>query len=138
MDIELLKNKGIKLTKHKLAILSLLNSNKHLDATQIFNLLQDRGINIGFATIYRILTNFENNGLIQKHHFNHEQSTYELINPNEHHDHLICTNCHKVIEFLNENIESLQNEIAATNNFKIVSHSLNIYGICSKCQLIKK
>ncbi|MFN8770884.1 MAG: Fur family transcriptional regulator [Neisseriaceae bacterium] len=138
MDIQILTTKGIKLTKHKLAVLKLLTSNKHLDATQIFNLLQEEGINIGIATIYRILTNFENNGIIQKHHFNQEQSTYELITPNEHHDHLICTKCHRVIEFLNENIEALQNQIAATNNFKIISHSLNIYGICEKCQNMSK
>ena len=69
----------------------------------------------------------------RKHNFNTEQATYELINPDEHHDHLICIQCHKVLEFLNENIEQLQKDIAINNNFKIVSHSLNIYGICNDC-----
>lgn len=135
MNIQLLKNKGIKLTKHKIAVLELLTANKHLDATQIFTLLQNQKIDISLATVYRILINLTNHEIIQKHHFNNEQSTYEIMKPNEHHDHLICVTCHKVVEFLDEKIETLQNDIAQANNFKIVSHSLNIYGICKNCQI---
>lgn len=133
MNNQQLKEKGIKLTKHKIAILNLFNPNRHLDANQIYTLLQTQKINISLATIYRILTSFENNGILQKNNFNSDQSSYELKNPNEHHDHLICIACHKVIEFLNEKIESLQDEIAKANGFKIMHHSLNIYGKCSDC-----
>ena len=134
MNVQTLKEKGIKLTKHKLAILELFDSHKHLEAHHIFNLLQNNKVNISLATIYRILINFENNGIIQKHNFNNDQSTYELITPNEHHDHLICIRCNLVIEFLNEKIEALQQEIAQANNFQIISHSLNIYGLCNTCK----
>ena len=116
-----------------MAILELFSLYKHLDASQIYNILNNQGIHISLATIYRVLTSFETNAIVEKHNFNTEQATYELINPDEHHDHLICIQCHKVLEFLNENIEQLQKDIAINNNFKIVSHSLNIYGICNDC-----
>lgn len=135
MDIQNVKNKGVKLTKHKIAILDLFNIHKHLDATQIYNILINNGINISLATIYRVLTNFERNDIIEKHNFNNEHAIYELVKQNEHHDHLICIKCHNVFEFIDEKIEHLQNEIAKANNFKIVSHSLNIYGICNNCQI---
>ena len=134
MDIQQVREKGVKLTKHKLTILELFNLYKHLDASQIYTILINQGVNISLATIYRILTNFEHNEIIEKHNFNNEQATYELMNPNEHHDHLICIKCHKVVEFVNEKIEELQKEIAHTNEFNIMSHSLNIYGICGDCQ----
>ena len=134
MDIQQVREKGIKLTKHKLTILELFNLYKHLDASQIYTILINQGVNISLATIYRILINFEHNEIIEKHNFNNDQATYELINPNEHHDHLICIKCHKVIEFINDKIEELQNEIAHTNKFKIMSHSLNLYGICADCK----
>lgn len=133
MTLDDLKTKGIKLTRHKIAIWELFNTYKHLDANQIYNLLIQQNIAIGIATIYRILTNFEKYNIIDKHNFNNEQSTYELKITNHHHDHLICIKCNIVSEFCSEEIEKLQQEIAKKNQFKIVNHSLNIYGICDNC-----
>ena len=133
-NLQLIKNKGIKITKHKLAILELFSDYKHLDAMQIYTLLQSKNIDISIATIYRILSNFETNNVLEKHNFNKEQAIYELIVDNTHHDHLICFNCKKVIEFVDNEIEKLQKQIASKNNFTIINHSLNIYGICNDCK----
>ncbi len=133
-NLELIKNKGMKITKHKLAVLELFGNYKHLDAMQIYALLQQKKIGISIATVYRILTNFENNNIIEKHNFNNEQCIYELVIENDHHDHLICLKCKKVIEFINNEIEKLQQQIAQENNFTIINHNLNIYGICNECQ----
>ncbi len=135
MNIIELKNKGITPTKHTMALLGLFNMHKHLDANQIFSLLQYNGVEVSVATIYRILTNLETKNVIQKHNFNNEQATYELVIPNEHHDHIICVSCNKVVEFMDDTIEQLQNKIALENNFHILHHSLNIYGICTDCDV---
>lgn len=128
-----IKNKGIKITKHKLSVLELFNSYKHLDATQIYEILHQKNINISIATIYRILSIFEQNHILEKHNFNDDQFIYELIDE-KHHDHLICVKCRKVIEFTNDEIEELQEQIARHNKFEILDHSLNIYGICHDCK----
>ena len=133
MDLQTFKNSGVKITKHKLVILELIELYKHLDAAKIYALLTNRGINISLATIYRVLSAFEANHLIVKHNFNEDQSIYELVRPDEHHDHLICLKCHTVIEFFNCNIEKIQEQIALDNRFKIVNHHLNLYGICEEC-----
>jgi Fur family ferric uptake transcriptional regulator len=135
MDIKnQLKDKGIKQTKHKIEVLKLFNLHKHLDAIQIFTILTNQNINISLATVYRILASLEYHSIIQKHHFNDDQSTYELMNPNDHHDHMICLSCKKVTEFMDYEIEELQNRVASFKQFQIVSHSLNIYGFCKECQ----
>lgn len=136
MTLDDLKTKGIKLTRHKIAIWELFNNYKHLDANQIYTLLSNQNIAIGIATIYRILINFEKHNIIDKHNFNNEQSTYELKITNNHHDHLICIKCNIVSEFYSEEIEKLQQQIAKKNQFNIVNHSLNIYGICNNCNKI--
>lgn len=133
MNKKVVKNNNIKMTKHKLAILKLFENYKHLDASQIHNLLNKQEKNISLATIYRILSSFEKSGVIIKNNFHEDQAIYELANPNEHHDHLICTKCHKVIEFFNCQIEKIQTQIAMANNFIIINHHLNLYGICAEC-----
>ncbi len=134
MNSELyIKNKGIRVTKHKIVIFELFSTHKHLDANQIYDILHQQNINIGLATIYRILTNFELNAIIKKHNFNQEQATYELTEHNEHHDHLICLKCHQVIEFVDDQIELLQQQIATKHNFTMTHHILNIYGHCKFC-----
>lgn len=133
MDLSLPKSKGSKITKHKLAVFELFEHYKHLDANKIHTLLKNSGNDISIATIYRILATFEANGLITKHNFNEDQSIYELARPNEHHDHLICMKCHTVIEFFDCKIEKIQEKIAKQNNFTIVNHQLNLYGICANC-----
>ncbi|MDQ5922009.1 MAG: Fur family transcriptional regulator, ferric uptake regulator [Pseudomonadota bacterium] len=133
MNLQTIKNLGIKLTKHKIVILQLFDSYRHLDANQIHALLIGQGTNISLATIYRVLSNFEAKNIIIRHSFKEDQSTYELVRPNEHHDHLICIKCNLVIEFFDSKIEQLQEQIATKNKFKIVNHHLNLFGICEKC-----
>lgn len=122
-----------KITKHKIAILELFELHRHLDANQILNILNQQDEKISLATIYRILMAFETEGLILKNNFTESLAVYELANPSDHHDHLICTKCNKVFEFFNEKLELLQNKIADDFKFKILSHRLNIYGICKDC-----
>ncbi|MBP9742649.1 MAG: transcriptional repressor [Burkholderiales bacterium] len=133
MNIQSVINAGIKLTKHKMVILKLFDVYKHLDANQIHALLINQGTNISLATIYRVLSSFEAHNIIMRHNFKEDQSTYELVNPHEHHDHLICIKCHQVVEFLDCKIEQLQEQIAKQNKFRIVNHHLNLFGICEKC-----
>ncbi len=133
MNLQLVKSLGIKITKHKLAILKLFDIHKHLDANKIHYLLNEKGGNISLATIYRILSSFEAKNIVIKNNFNDSQAIYELFDPGEHHDHLICIKCHKVIEFFDNNIEKIQKLIAKKNHFSIVSHCLNLYGICNDC-----
>lgn len=132
--IELLKNNQQKITNHKRAIIELFADYKHLDANAITRHLQDRSIKISLATIYRILGVFEENGIITKHNFGDNQAIYELNQADEHHDHLICIKCGGVTEFINQQIEDLQKMIAIENSFKLLSHTLNIYGYCKSCQ----
>lgn len=135
MELQSLKDMGVKITKHKIVILQLFDLYKHLDAGQIHSLLRDQGTEISLATIYRVLSVFEMHNIITKHNFNEDQSIYELVKPNEHHDHLICVKCNKVIEFLDCKIERIQERIAKENNFRIVNHHLNLYGICGDCDI---
>ena len=134
INIQQLKDTGLKLTKHKLAMLNLFKTHKHLNANQIYELLRNQNDIISIATIYRILSTLEAKNILVKHNFADDQFTYELLNSNDHHDHLICIKCNNVIEFIDSDIEKLQNQIAENNNFDIISHSLNIYGICRDCK----
>ena len=91
------------------------------------------GEEIGLATVYRVLTQFEGAGLVCRHHFEGGQSVFEL-NRGGHHDHLVCVRCGKVVEFLEETIEERQRDIAREYGFTLVDHSLVIYGMCSDCR----
>lgn len=132
-----LKKAGLKVTLPRMKILEILeNSDKrHLSAEDIYRDLLESGEDIGLATIYRVLTQFEGAGLVIRHHFETGQAVFELER-GEHHDHLICIKCGKIIEFLDEAIEIRQKEIAKNNGFIISDHSLIIYGICDNetCQ----
>ena len=133
MKKDSLQQVGGKVTKHKLAILQLFKTRKHLDVTTVHALLNQGGERVSLATIYRVIATFENAGMIMKHNFNSDQATYELVKSNEHHDHLICIKCDRVIEFYNQKLEQIQEQIASKNKFKLVNHRLNLYGICEKC-----
>lgn len=102
-----------------------------MSAEDIYKALLDLGKEIGLATIYRVLTQFEAAGLVIRHHFESGQAVFELER-GRHHDHLICVKCGKIVEFVDESIESKQEQIAEENGFKISDHSLIIYGVCSK------
>jgi len=116
-------------------ILELLESGslRHQTAEDIYKLLLKQDEEIGLATVYRVLTQFEGAGLVTRHHFEGGQAVFEL-NQGEHHDHLVCTSCGKVVEFMDDVIEQHQNQIAKDNKFTISEHSLIIYGQCEDCQ----
>lgn len=130
-----LRKLGLKVTGPRVKILDILEQNitRHLSAEDIYKQLIDSQQEIGLATVYRVLTQFELAGLITKHNFEGGYSVYE-INQGEHHDHLVCVKCGKVEEFLDEIIEMRQHEIAKLADFEITDHSLNIYGICKICR----
>lgn len=135
MDQENLKKVGLKVTVPRRKILDILesqNSNHHMSAEDIYSKLKETGEEIGLATVYRVLTQFEEAGLIVRHHFETGQSVFEL-NYGEHHDHLVCIKCGMVEEFYDDVIEKRQQEIAKEANFQMTDHALNIYGVCKLC-----
>jgi len=130
-----LKKAGLKITNPRRKILEIMETTKdhHMSAENIYRLLLDSGEEIGLATVYRVLTQFQEAGLVVRHHFEGDQSVFELDH-GEHHDHLVCVKCSCVEEFVDEVIEKRQEEIAKKAGYQITEHSLNIYGICSTCQ----
>src|SRR5262249_40847714 len=130
-----LKKVGLKVTLPRLKILQILEKSvdHHLNAEDIYRILLESGEDIGLATVYRVLTQFEEAGLIVRHHFEGGQSVFEMDH-GIHHDHLVCVKCGHVEELVDDMIEKRQEEIAKGAGYTITDHSLNIYGICSKCQ----
>lgn len=135
METADLKKAGLKVTLPRMKILELMETVKlrHQSAEDIYKALLEQGEEIGLATVYRVLTQFEGAGLVTRHHFEGGQAVFEL-NQGEHHDHLVCVSCGKVVEFVDEVIEQHQNQIAEENGFTITEHSLIIYGRCQNCQ----
>jgi Fur family ferric uptake transcriptional regulator len=131
-----LKEAGLKITMPRLKVLQILESSTahHLSAEDVYKALLDMGEDVGLATVYRVLTQFEAAGLINRHNFEGGFSVFELSQGN-HHDHLVCVKCGLVQEFLDEVIESRQQMIAERAQFKMTDHALNIYGLCAACQL---
>lgn len=105
-----------------------------MSAEDIYQELKRIGHEVGLATVYRVLTQFEAAGLVVRHNFEANHSVFELAE-DEHHDHLVCIKCGKLEEFVDDTIEQRQIDIAEKFNFKITDHSLYIYGICAKCDL---
>ena len=123
-----LRKVGLKVTQPRKRILELLEDagTKHLTADDIYRVLMQAGEDIGLATVYRVLNQFEAAGLVVKHNFEGGQAYYEL-DSGDHHDHMVCVETGKVIEFVNQEIENLQAKIAAEHGYEIVDHSLVIY-----------
>ena len=132
METADLKKAGLKITLPRMKILELLEASAHMHQTaeDIFKTLLDAGEEIGLATVYRVLTQFETAGLVSRHHFESGQAVFEL-NQGGHHDHLVCVKCGKVVEFVDDTIEERQKMIAKDNGFSITEHSLIIYGHCN-------
>jgi len=133
---KIVKQKGLKYTEQREIVLSiLLNANKHLTAEEVYNCIKEKNIesNIGIATVYRALNFLEDVNLITSITFGTDGKKYES-NFKDHHDHLICTQCGKIVEFMDAEIEKRQEKIAKKNNFKVTSHSMQLYGLCSDCQ----
>ena len=133
---ETLKDAGLKVTHPRTKILDVLQSHPgtHLSADEIHNKLVEHNESIGLATVYRVLTQLELAGLIQKNQFNDNQSNYEI--KKQHHDHLICTKCGKIIEFMNNDLELLQEKISDEYQFRLDSHVMTLFGVCrdGNCQ----
>ena len=128
MDNRNLRNVGLKVTQPRKRILELLEEagNKHVTADDIYRTLTQAGEDLGLATVYRVLNQFEAAGLVVKHNFEGGQAYYEL-DSGDHHDHMVCVETGKVVEFSNQEIERLQAQIASEHGFDIEDHSLVIY-----------
>jgi len=129
-----LKEAGLKITMPRLKVLNILEQSRehHLSAEGVYKALLEQGEDVGLATVYRVLTQFETVGIVTRHNFEGGYSVFELSH-GLHHDHLVCTLCGLVEEFFDELIEQRQKEIAEKARFKMTHHALNIYGVCSKC-----
>jgi Fur family ferric uptake transcriptional regulator len=132
----IVKEKGLKYTKQRELILKtiLTSSNKHLSAEDIYNIIITKYPNekIGIATIYRALIFLEDNNLITSIAIENSIKKYEA-NIKKHHDHLICIECGKIVEFINDNIEKEQEQIAKNSGFNLIDHTMYLYGVCSDC-----
>jgi Fur family ferric uptake transcriptional regulator len=128
-----LKTIGLKATLPRLRILELFEKSKvrHLSAEDVYKLLLKEGTDTGLATVYRVLTQFEQAGLLMRHHFETGKAVFEL-NRGSHHDHLVCMQCGRVEEFFDEAIEQRQLAVAKERGFRIHDHSLHIYADCTK------
>jgi len=128
-----LKTIGLKATLPRLRILELFEKStvRHLSAEDVYRILLNEGTDTGLATVYRVLTQFEQAGLLVRHHFEGGKAVFEL-NRGEHHDHLVCIQCGHVEEFYDAEIEKRQIKIAEARGFKIHDHSLHLYADCTK------
>lgn len=135
MESSDLKKAGLKVTLPRMKILEFLESTdiRHHSAESIYKALLNDGEEIGLATVYRVLTQFETAGLVERHHFESGQAVFEL-NEKGHHDHIVCVSCGKVEEFYDETIEMRQREVAASRGYEVTDHSLTLYGMCPSCK----
>ncbi|ACA31988.1 ferric iron uptake transcriptional regulator [Histophilus somni] len=136
-NIKLLKKAGLKITEPRLTILSLMQESRgtmqHFSAEDVYKMLLEQGKDIGLATVYRVLNQFDEANILIRHNFEGNKSVFELA-PEEHHDHIICVDCGKVFEFNDEVIEKRQREISAEHGIKLKTHNLYLYGKCSNVQ----
>ncbi len=130
-----LKDAGLKTTLPRLRILSILSESeeRHFTAEDVYKALLDAGEEIAFATVYRVLTQFENAGLVLRHNFEGGRAVFE-IDDGKHHDHMVCVKCNTVTEFYDAEIEERQHRVAEEYDFELQDHSLYLYGICANCR----
>jgi Fur family ferric uptake transcriptional regulator len=130
-----LRDAGLKVTLPRVKILEILERSnpRHMSAEDMYKALLDSGEEIGLATVYRVLTQFETAGLVTRHHFEGGHSVFEF-NHGAHHDHILCVKCGRVDEFVDTEIEARQKKIASAKGYEMTDHSLYIYGICSACR----
>lgn len=128
-----LKSIGLKVTAPRLKILELFqkSAQRHMTAEDVYRRLIEQKIDIGLATVYRVLMQFEQADILKRSHFESERAVYEL-NEGEHHDHLVCLDCGRVEEFHDPEIEALQIKVAKRQGFEIADHALSLYGHCKK------
>ena len=128
-----LKKLGLKVTHPRIRILEILGADgvRHLSAEDLYRRLMADGEDIGLATVYRVLMQFEQAGLLHRNHFESGKAVYEL-NEGQHHDHLVCLDCGRVEEFFDPEIESRQQAVAQTKGFEIADHALSLYAHCTR------
>ena len=135
-----LRDVGLKVTLPRVKILEMLerssHSREHMSAEDVYKTLLGSGEEIGLATVYRVLTQFETAGLVKRHHFEGGNSIFEL-NRGDHHDHILCVKCGQVDEFVSEEIEQLQSQVAERLGYDLKDHSLYLYGVCPTCNEAK-
>jgi Fur family ferric uptake transcriptional regulator len=133
-NIDELKNTGLKATLPRLKILEIFQhgSQRHMTAEDVFRVLLNEHSDIGLATVYRVLTQFEQAGILERSHFESGKAVYEL-NEGTHHDHLICTSCGRVEEFYDAEIERRQQLIAKDKGWILQDHAMSLYGLCADC-----
>jgi len=139
---EELKRAGLKITLPRIKILSILQqpNNQHISAEDVYKILLDQNEEIGLATVYRVLNQFDDAGIVTRHHFEGGKSVFELAHK-AHHDHLVCLKCGKVVEFEDNVIEQRQEDIAVAHKIKLTNHSLYLYGECEDqdaCEKFRK
>ncbi|QGM81174.1 ferric iron uptake transcriptional regulator [Otariodibacter oris] len=136
-NVTLLKKVGLKVTEPRLTILELMQTTRkeiqHFSAEDIYKLLLEKHSEIGLATVYRVLNQFEEVGILTRHNFDSNKAVYEL-NFNHEHDHIICMDCGKVFEFKDTEMEKRQREISQQHGIELSNHSLYLYGKCSNLQ----
>jgi Fur family ferric uptake transcriptional regulator len=134
-----LKASGLKATLPRLKILEIFQSSsvRHLTAEDVYKILLTENMDVGLATVYRVLTQFEQAGLLHRNHFESGKAIFEL-NEGSHHDHLVCLDCGRVEEFFDDQIEKRQHAIAEERGFAIAEHSLALYGNCTKVNCANK
>ena len=132
-NIDELKNTGLKATLPRLKILELFQrgKNRHMTAEDIYRLLLEEHSDVGLATVYRVLTQFEQAGILIRSHFESGKAVYEL-DEGQHHDHLVCLDCGKVEEFYDAEIEKRQQVVAKSKGFTITDHALSLYATCNR------
>jgi len=133
---QVIKQKGLKYTKQREVIFeTILNCKKHLSAEDLYNIILERypDEKIGIATVYRALVFLEESNLIASISLDKNTKKFET-NFKEHHDHLICVKCNQIVEFMNDKIEKEQSKIAKEKGFKLLNHTMYLYGVCEKCQ----
>lgn len=130
-----LRDAGLKITLPRVKILKTLENSviRHVSAEDVYRMLLDNDEEIGLATVYRVLTQFEEAGLVTRHHFEGGHSVFEL-SPEAHHDHIVCVKCGRVEEFADREIEQRQDAIAESMGFELTDHQLNMYGLCPDCR----
>ena len=136
-----LKNLGLKVTAPRKRILELFESSErhHLSADDVYRILTTENYDVGLATVYRVLMQFEQAGLLLRHHFDNDKAVFEL-NPGEHHDHMVCIQCGRVEEFHDTEIEARQKAVAKKRGFQIREHHLTLYVECTRkdCEHLRK
>lgn len=134
-NVSSLRDAGLRITHPRTLVLNVLTAAQHISAEDVYKALLEQGDTISLGTVYRVLADMEQAGLVERQNFQGTHAVYEL-KKHKHHDHLVCMDCGKVLEFVDQMIEEKQIEIAAAYGMEIVSHTLNLYGRCvdSECE----